>query len=201
MYGLLTASPNRMQPLWESGNVGFWAAISRPLEQSPACNRFSRRECRVEPTTWKRSSCTPFYRWASEMEGLTHLPKRVNKNSRALNASNSNSKVHAHKPGSTPGCDMPVFKTTERRKNRRMMLNFSNGCCFSPCAGPSLLEVNCLGSAAWLGGAAHWSRGARHQSSLSPWSRETRCPPVRHTTLIISGKENLLKGWMCQGHQ
>ena len=37
---------------------------------------------------------------------------QVNKKERDLNASNSNSKVHAHKAGSALGRDVPVFKTT-----------------------------------------------------------------------------------------
>ena len=93
-------------------------------------------------------------------------------------------KVHAQKPGSTPRWDVPGFNTPERGKNQRATWSISNGCCFSPCAGPSLLEVNCPGSAAWPGGGARWSRGARHQSSRSPWFQGTRCPPVRHSDYL-----------------
>lgn len=88
------------------------------------------------------------------------------------------------------------YRETEKSK---MILNFSNRCCFSPCVGPSLLEVNCPGSSALPGGEAHWSRGAHHQSFLLPWSRGTRCPPVRQNPLVIWGKETALK-WVCPGN-
>lgn len=91
------------------------------------------------------------------------------------------------------GCGQSVLKTRERRKNPKTILHFSNSCCFSPCVGPSLLEVNCPGSSALPGGEARWSRGAHHRSFLSPWSQGTRCPPVGHIPLVISGRENILK--------
>ena len=79
----------------------------------------------------------------------------MNRKNRDLNPNDSNSKVHVHKPGSTPGEDRQVFETTERMEKLRMTVNFSNTCCFSPCVGPSLLEVNCPESSALPGGGAH----------------------------------------------
>ena len=83
---LLSASPTRMQPLWESGNVGLWAGMSWSLEHPSACLKFPVQKLLRGAHPWERSSCAHFHRGASEREGQTHLPKGVNKKSRDLNS-------------------------------------------------------------------------------------------------------------------
>ena len=72
---LLSASPTRMQPLWESGNVGLWAGMSWSLDHPSVCLKFPVQKCWEAPTHGKGAHVPTFTEELQRGRGRLTCPR------------------------------------------------------------------------------------------------------------------------------